>query len=142
VVAVVLAIQAAAQAHCGRDGLRQWPLIMPQQQQVCSLRLLLAPVREVGAECCCRCYSSSPFLPPSYTIVLTLSLALPPQMAVGPICSWRRPAGLFSALLAAVPDLRAALLRPFEPVLAQQQPDWALRCMALLEAGIRCVWQQ
>lgn len=78
-VAVVLAIQAAAQAHCGRDGLRQWPLIMLQQQQVCSLRLLLAPVREVGAECCCRCYSSSPFLPPSYTIVLTLSLAPPPN---------------------------------------------------------------
>uniref|UniRef100_A0A383VTA8 Uncharacterized protein n=1 Tax=Tetradesmus obliquus TaxID=3088 RepID=A0A383VTA8_TETOB len=50
---------------------------------------------------------------------------------------WWRPSGLFAALLAAVPDLRGALLRPFEPQVAQQYPEWAMRCMTLLEAGAR-----
>jgi hypothetical protein len=44
---------------------------------------------------------------------------------------------MFSALFAALPGLKAALLRPLEPAVALEYPDWAMRSLALLESGVR-----
>lgn len=44
---------------------------------------------------------------------------------------------MFSALFAALPGLKAALLRPLEPAVAVEYPDWAIRSLALLESGVR-----
>jgi hypothetical protein len=43
-------------------------------------------------------------------------------------------------LLTALPGLKGALVEPLHPKVAAHEPEMALSCLALLEAGIRWVW--
>ncbi|KAF6258720.1 hypothetical protein COO60DRAFT_1701205 [Scenedesmus sp. NREL 46B-D3] len=56
--------------------------------------------------------------------------------ALGGAGGWWRPSGLFAALLGVLPELRPALLRTFKAQVAQEYPEWSIRSMTLLEAGI------
>jgi hypothetical protein len=53
--------------------------------------------------------------------------------------NWFRPSGLFAVLLTQLPGLKEALVEPLHPEVAVHEPEMALSCLALLEAGVRWV---
>lgn len=60
------------------------------------------------------------------------------QPHAGGAGGWSRPSGLFAVLLTVLPSLKAALVEPLRPDVAASEPEMALSCLALLEAGVRC----
>jgi hypothetical protein len=72
----------------------------------------------------------------SEAYALIYPIALPPT--TGGAGGWSRPSGLFAVLLTVLPALKAALVEPLRPDVAASEPEMALSCLALLEAGIRC----
>lgn len=70
-------------------------------------------------------------------LLLLLILCCSAPKTTGGAGGWFRPSGLFAVLLTALPGLKAALVEPLRPEVAASEPDMALSCLALLEAGVR-----
>lgn len=75
--------------------------------------------------------------PPIHSPFVHIHTLFHVPLHAGGAAGWFRPSGLFAVLLTALPGLKAALVEPLRPDVAASEPEMALSCLALLEAGVR-----